>query len=117
MGHFAPCFLWIFVGAPYIEKLRNNIRLQAALKTITAAVVGVIIDLSLGFSLHTLFADTTKVHWNLLEFELPQWASIQWPMLGLAIAALTAALKFNISSFKLMLICTLTGLIIYSFIN
>jgi chromate transporter len=109
---FAPCFLWIFLGAPYIEKLRNNIRLQAALKTITAAVVGVIANLSLWFSLHTVFAETQKIHWLLLEFEMPQWASIQWPMLAITALALLAIMKFKISTVKTMVICTLLGLMV-----
>ena len=54
---FAPCFLWIFLGAPYIEGLRGNRRLAAALETITAAVVGVIGNLALTFSLSTLFTE------------------------------------------------------------
>ena len=110
---FAPCFLWIFLGAPYIEKLRSNIRLQAALKTITAAIVGVIINLSLWFAVHALFGKTVAVQWAFLEFEIPQWASIQWPMLGMAMAALIAVVKFNVSSYKTMLFCALVGVLIY----
>ena len=52
---YVPCFLWIFVGAPYIEYLRGRRSLNAALSTITAAVVGVILNLSITFALHTLF--------------------------------------------------------------
>src|SRR5690606_15237842 len=52
---FAPCFLWIFLGAPYVEALRGNRRLSAALSTITAAVVGVIANLAIWFALHVLF--------------------------------------------------------------
>lgn len=107
---FAPCFLWIFLGAPYIEKLRSTIGLQAALKAITAAVVGVIANLSLWFAMHTLFGDTIHIKWNLLAFELPRWASVQWPMLGITLIALIATLKFNVSSLKTMLLCCLLGL-------
>ena len=52
---FAPCFLWIFLGAPYIERLRGNRRMAAALETVTAAVVGVIANLALTFAIQTLF--------------------------------------------------------------
>jgi chromate transporter len=54
---FAPCFLWIFLGAPYIEALRSNRALHAALSAITAAVVGVVLNLSVWFTLHTVFAE------------------------------------------------------------
>lgn len=112
---FAPCFLWIFLGAPYIEKLRNNICLQAALKTITAAIVGVIVNLSLWFAVNTLFGKTVSVQLAFLEFELPQWTSIQWPMLGMALAALIAVVKFNVSVYKIMLFSALAGVLIYPF--
>jgi chromate transporter len=59
---FTPCFLWIFLGAPYIEKLRGNKSLAGALTAITAAVVGVILNLSIWFALHTLFRQTVPVH-------------------------------------------------------
>jgi len=108
---FAPCFLWIFLGAPYIEKLRSNSRLQAALKAITAAVVGVIANLSLWFAIHTLFSDSTQIKWNLFAFELPRWSSLQWPMLGILVIALIATLKLNMSTMKTMLLCCLLGLV------
>ncbi len=57
---FVPCFLWIFTGAPYIEWISSQPRLNNALKAITAAVVGVILNLSLWFSLHVIFATVTE---------------------------------------------------------
>ena len=57
---FAPCFLWIFVGAPYIERLRTAPRLQSALAAVTAAVVGVILNLTVWFALHVLFGSVTE---------------------------------------------------------
>ncbi|MEI6713610.1 MAG: chromate efflux transporter [Verrucomicrobiota bacterium] len=60
---FAPCFLWIFLGAPYIEYLRGNRKLTAALSAVTAAVVGVILNLSVWFGIHVLFAPTHKLDW------------------------------------------------------
>ena len=52
---FVPCFLWIFLGAPFIERLRGNTALSGALSAITAAVVGVILNLAIWFALHVLF--------------------------------------------------------------
>jgi chromate transporter len=60
---FAPCFLWIFAGAPYIERLRNNSALTAALSTVTAAVVGVILNLAVWFALHVIFPANAGVEW------------------------------------------------------
>ena len=93
---FAPCFLWIFVGAPYIEALRGNKALAGALSAITAAVVGVILNLSIWFALHTLFRQTYPVHQFGLSFDAPVFSSVDLPALILSIAAATAIFRFNI---------------------
>ncbi len=93
---FTPCFLWIFVGAPYIETLRGNKGLSGALRAITAAVVGVILNLSVWFALHTLFRETTPVRSFGLSFDMPVVSSIDVPALVLAIAAATAVFRFNL---------------------
>jgi chromate transporter len=92
---FMPCFLWIFVGAPYIEKLRGNKGLSGALGAITAAVVGVILNLSIWFALHTLFRDATRVRSFGLSFDRPILSSIDIAAL-LAVAAATAVFRFNL---------------------
>jgi chromate transporter len=93
---FTPCFLWIFVGAPYIEKLRGNKGLTGALSAITAAVVGVILNLSIWFALHTLFRETIPVRSFGLSFDMPITASIDVAALVLAVAAATAVFRFNL---------------------
>jgi chromate transporter len=93
---FTPCFLWIFVGAPYIETLRGNKGLAGALGAITAAVVGVILNLSIWFALHTLFRETIPVLSFGLSFDMPVLSSIDAPALVLAIAAATAIFRFNL---------------------
>ena len=64
---FTPCFLWIFLGAPFIEKLRGNVALTSALSAITAAVVGVILNLSVFFGLHVFFPPQGRVAWADLD--------------------------------------------------
>jgi len=93
---FTPCFLWIFVGAPYIETLRGNKGLAGALTAITAAVVGVILNLSIWFALHTLFRETTPVRSFGLSFDMPIFSSIEVPALLLSIAAATAIFRFKL---------------------
>jgi chromate transporter len=92
---FTPCFLWIFVGAPYIETLRGNRGLAGALGAITAAVVGVILNLSVWFGLHTIFRETTPVRSFGLWFDLPVVSSVDLAALVLAIAAATAIFRFK----------------------
>ena len=73
---FVPCFLWIFLGAPYIEYLRGNRHLTAALSAITGAVVGVILNLAVWFSLHTLFARVDEVRWFALRIYQPDLSTL-----------------------------------------
>ena len=74
---FAPCFLWIFLGAPYIESLRGNRRLAAALETVTAAVVGVIANLAVTFAIPTLFAEVgTARLLGRFDVPAPVWSSV-----------------------------------------
>src|SRR3954452_4065398 len=93
---FIPCFLWIFLGAPYIETLRGNKGLAGALTAITAAVVGVILNLSIWFGLHTLFRQTTPVRSFGLSFDMPVWGSLDLAAFVLAAAAATAIFRLNI---------------------
>jgi chromate transporter len=93
---FTPCFLWIFVGGPFIETMRGNKGLAGALSAITAAVVGVILNLSIWFALHTVFRDTTPVRSFGLSFDMPVLSSLDVPALALAIAAATAIFRFNL---------------------
>ncbi|WP_158667891.1 chromate efflux transporter [Bradyrhizobium guangdongense] len=93
---FTPCFLWIFVGAPYIERLRGNTGLAGALSAITAAVVGVILNLSIWFALHTLFRETVPLQAFPLNFDMPVLRSVDIPALVLSIAAATAIFRFKL---------------------
>lgn len=91
---YVPCFLWIFVGAPYMEALRRNQRLSGALFAITAAVVGVILNLTLWFSIHTLFHDVREIHRSGIRLLIPDWSSID--PIGLIIAAGAALLLLKL---------------------
>ena len=93
---FTPCFLWIFLGAPFIETLHGNKGLAGALTAITAAVVGVILNLSIWFALHTVFRETSPVRSFGLSFDMPVLSSVDIPALILAIAAATAIFRFNL---------------------
>jgi chromate transporter len=92
---FTPCFLWIFLGAPFVETLRGNKGLAGALTAITAAVVGVILNLSIWFALHTVFRATSPVRSLGLSFDMPVVSSIDIPALVLAVAAALAIFRFN----------------------
>ena len=81
---FVPCFIWIFAGAPLISWLDGRPKLRGALSGITAAVVGVICNLSLWFSLHVFFETLRPVNWGAIETLLPVWSSAQPLAIGLS---------------------------------
>jgi chromate transporter len=93
---FAPCFLWIFLGAPYVEALRGNQAISAALSAITAAVVGVVMNLALWFALHVMFREVRAFEMFGIGPDLPVLASIDWRAALLAAAAMIAMLRFKV---------------------
>jgi chromate transporter len=99
---FVPCFLWIFLGAPYIEALRKNRRLQVALSAITAAVVGVILNLSVWFAVHVVFRTVGERHVGPLRVLVPQVASLDIGAAVLAAASLLAVLRFKVSALRVL---------------
>jgi chromate transporter len=109
---FVPCFLFILLGAPYVERLRGNRDLAAALAGITAAVVGVIASLALFFALHTLFGETRHLVAGPVDAEYPVLSSVDWA--ALAITALGGALVFwrGWSVLRTLGACALAGVVL-----
>jgi chromate transporter len=106
---FTPCFLWIFLGAPYIEQLRGNKSLAGA---ITAAVVGVILNLSIWFALHTLFRQTVPVRGFGFAFDAPVLSSVDVVAMALSIAAATAIFRFNVGMLVVLAASCITGVLL-----
>ncbi|WP_404864470.1 chromate efflux transporter [Georhizobium sp. MAB10] len=109
---FIPCFLWIFVGAPYIERLRGVKWLSAALSAITAAVVGVIANLAVWFGLQVLFGETSSVDWG--PFSLPSFdpAALDIAALAIALAAGIALIRFHLNIFLVLGAAAAAGVIL-----
>jgi len=110
---FVPSFLWIFMGAPYVESLRKNKPLSAALAAITAAVVGVIANLALWFALHTLFREVREQHLGALTLQLPALGTLNVAALILAIAAVIALFRFRIGMIGALLGCSVAGVLMH----
>jgi chromate transporter len=106
---FAPCFLWIFLGAPYVERLRGQRALAGALATITAAVVGVILNLALWFGLHVLFAELIDADLGPLRLLVPVWASIDPAALTLSILAAYMLFGTRLGMIATLLACGVAG--------
>jgi chromate transporter len=110
---FTPCFLWIFVGAPFIELARDNKTLNGALSAITAAVVGVVLNLAIWFALHAVFRQLTPVRAYGLKFDLPIPASVDPWALALSVLAIVAILRLRMGMIPTLIACTAAGVVLH----
>jgi chromate transporter len=110
---FTPCFLWIFVGAPFIELARDNKALNGALSAITAAVVGVVLNLAIWFALHAVFRQVTPVRVYGLKFDMPIPASVDPWALALSLLAVVAILRFRVGMIPTLIACTVAGVALH----
>jgi chromate transporter len=106
---FVPSFLWIFLGGPYVEALIGNAKLNAALSAITAAVVGVILNLSIWFALHVLFGDVREVAWFGVTLHVPDLSSANVPAFVLSGIALLAVFRFRLGMISTLALCSALG--------
>jgi chromate transporter len=111
---FTPCFLWIFVGAPYMEQLRGNKALAGALSAITAAVVGVILNLAIWFAIHAIFRQTVPVRDFGFTFDWPLMASINPWALALSTVAVIAVFRFKAGLLQTLAASAAAGAALYA---
>jgi len=110
---FVPCFLWIFLGAPYVETLRGNKAVSAALSAVTAAVVGVMLNLAIWFAVHVAFDEVNTVQTFGIQWLLPTWNTIQISSIVLALGAFIAMLRFKVGMLPVIFVTALLGIIYY----
>ncbi|GMV41878.1 MAG: hypothetical protein AMXMBFR64_35940 [Myxococcales bacterium] len=106
---FVPCFLWIFAGAPWVEALRGHRPLRVALSAITAAVVGVILNLALWFGLHVVFARVGVQHVGPVRLLVPEWGTVDPAAAVLTAAALVAMLRYRVGLPATLAACAALG--------
>ena len=106
---FVPSFIWIFLGAPYVERLRKNRFLPSALAMVTAAVVGVVANLALWFALHVLFGELVMLSWGRLAIAWPVWSSAHWLAMALSLAAGIALVWLRVGLVKVLLASAVLG--------
>jgi chromate transporter len=109
---FAPCFLWIFVGAPYIEWIGAQPRLRGALSAITAAVVGVILNLSLWFALHVFFADVAPQRLGPVTFWQPDFSTLDWRVVVLSLVSGVLLLRLHWGMVRVLAIAAGLGVVL-----
>ncbi len=110
---FAPCFLWVFAGAPFVERLRKIKLLNAALSCVTAAVVGVVLNLSIWFAMHTLFGNMIDVSYAGTHWSFPEIQSISFSATAIMLVAcvLLFRLKWNMAA--TLAVCTAAGAVLH----
>ncbi|MDI7864783.1 chromate efflux transporter [Rhizobiaceae bacterium n13] len=128
---FVPSFIWIFAGAPYVERLRANTALSGALSAITAAVVGVILNLAIWFALHVLFGEVGRatllsrtveagaagrVEVPLISIAWPEWQSLDLAALGVSLLAVLLTFRLKVGMVKTLAICAVVGFVLNQFI-
>ncbi|MDX1438205.1 MAG: chromate efflux transporter, partial [Anaerolineales bacterium] len=110
---FVPCFLWIFLGAPYIEDLRGNKSLSTALSSVTAAVVGVVLNLAVWFSLNVLFDSVNEIYVGPLRLYVPELGTLDWVSLLIAVGAFIALFRYKVSMLATLAAAAAAGLVYY----
>jgi chromate transporter len=110
---FIPCFLWIFLGAPFIERMRGNKALSGALSAITAAVVGVVLNLAIWFAIHTIFRDVRPFAVGPFKFDLPIMASVDLWALAISVVAIIAMFRLKIGIFTTLGGASAAGVVLY----
>jgi chromate transporter len=113
---FAPCFLWIFLGAPFVERLRGNVRLTMALSAITAAVVGVVLNLAIWFAIHTLFENVRDVEVFGGPVPVPELASVDPFALALAAIVVVGMMRYGWNVVAVVVGSAIAGLV-YGFVR
>ncbi|WP_299075164.1 chromate efflux transporter [uncultured Ruegeria sp.] len=107
---FVPCFLWIFLAAPYLDRLATRPRLSAALHGITAAVVGVILNLSLWFALNVLFGSVPRMSWGPVALPVPDVGSLDFTALALTLVAGVLIFRMKLGMATVLMLMAVAGL-------
>jgi chromate transporter len=110
---FVPCFLWIFLGAPFVETIRGNRALGGALAAITAAVVGVILNLAVWFGLHVLFGEVHRIEGFGMSLDIPVLATVDPAALLLTLAAIVAVFHFRVGMISVLAACSAAGVLYF----
>jgi chromate transporter len=109
---FVPCFLFIFLGAPYVERLRHNHAISHALTAVGAAVAGVVLNLAVWFALHTAFDTVTDTTVGPLTLPLPEPGSINLASVTISLLAAVLVFRFRIGTLKVLAACAASGALV-----
>ena len=106
---FVPCFMFIFLGAPYVERLRHNLPISNALTAVGAAVAGVVLDLAVWFALHTTFDTVNDTSLGPITIPVPDISSANFSAIVIALIAAVLVFRSRIGTWKVLAVCALLG--------
>ena len=109
---FVPCFMFIFFGAPYVERLRENVALRHALTAVGAAVAGVVLSLALWFTLNTAFGDVVTERFGPLLVPIPDVTSVVWASVGISVLAAVLVIRFRMGTVRVLAVCAGVGMVV-----
>ena len=109
---FVPCFMFIFLGAPYVERLRENAALRHALTSVSAAVAGVVLNLAVWFALHTAFATVTTQTWGPVQVPVPDWDSLKPASVAISVVAAVLVFRFRTGTLRVLALCATAGAVL-----
>ncbi len=109
---FLPCFLFIFAGAPYVERLRGNHTISHALTAISAAVAGVVLNLAVWFALHTAFGTVNDQTYGRLQVPEPDWSTLRPASVAISIAAAVLVFRFRLGTLRVLAVCAVAGMVL-----
>jgi chromate transporter len=106
---FLPCFFSIFLGAPFVQRLRDNDHLRHTLTAVSAAVAGVVLDLAMWLALNTAFATVTDITVGPIHLSVPAWDTIRWGSIAIWVIAAVLVFRFKIATLKVLAVSAALG--------
>jgi chromate transporter len=106
---FVPCFMFIFLGAPWVEGLRDNHAISHALSAISAAVAGVVLNLALFFALHTAFGVVGSTSVGPMTLPRPDWSTVQWASVSISVLAAVLVFRVKLGTLRVIAVCAALG--------
>jgi chromate transporter len=106
---FVPCFMFIFLGAPYVERLRHNVSISHALTAVGASVVGVVLNLAIWFALHTAFDVVDEISVGPITVPVPDPSTVNFSAIVIALIAATLVFRFKVATLRVLGICAMLG--------
>jgi chromate transporter len=109
---FVPCFLWIFLGAPWVERLRDNVAVSHALTAISAAVAGVVLNLAVFFALHTMFGTVGSHSYGPVTVPVPDWGTVRWASVAISAVAAVLVFRLKVGTLRVLGVAAVLGAVV-----